>query len=101
MHEPTNDHNDIKTLILENQRLLGENNKLLKKLHRNAKVSLTVTLVWYAILIGLPFIVYFYIIQPYFAAFGSSFTTFQAGLQEIPGWKQFYETVQSGDGGGQ
>ena len=94
------DHSDIKALILENQRLLGENNKLLKKLHRNARFSLILTLLWYAVIIGLPFIVYFYVIQPYFAAFGSSFTTFQAGMQEIPGWKQFYDTIQNGAPGG-
>lgn len=88
------EHSELKALILENQRLLGENNRLLKKLHRNAVLTFWIRMLWMGIIIGLPFVLYFYIIEPYFTAFGSSFTTFQAGLQEIPGWKQFYESIQ-------
>ena len=46
-------------------------------------------------LIGLPFAVYFYVLEPYFEALGSSYETFNAGIQEIPGWKQFYEAFEA------
>jgi Trk-type K+ transport system membrane component len=94
MQDLTPEHGDMKALILENQRLLGENNKLLKKLYRNAVITFWIRLLWIGIVIGLPFLIYFYLVEPYFEAFGSSFSTFQSGLQEIPGWKQFYESVQ-------
>lgn len=84
----------IRKLVLENQRLLAENNKLLKKLHRNAVISFWIRLLWILIIIGAPFIFYYYIVEPYFESFGSSFETFQNGLQEVPGWKQFYESIQ-------
>ncbi len=48
---------------------------------------------WFFVLIGAPFVVYYYMVQPYFEHLGSSFSTFEAGLQEVPGWKQFYEAM--------
>lgn len=102
MKPEQSEHDSIRELLLENQRLLAENNQLLKKLHRNAVVSFWVRLAWFFFVIGLPFVLYFYVIEPYFDALGSSFITFQAGLQEIPGWKQFYEAVKgAGITGGQ
>ena len=50
-------------------------------------------------IIGIPFVFYYYVIEPYFSSLGSSFQTFQDGLQEVPGWKQFYEAV-GGDASG-
>ncbi len=96
------DHKKMEEFLLENQRLLAENNELLKKIHRNALVALWIRSMWAVVIIGLPFVVYFYVIEPYFNALGSSFSTFQAGLQEIPGWKQFWEAVSgSGVSGGE
>ena len=89
----------IRKLVLENQRLLTENNKLLKKLHRNAVISFWIRLLWILIIVGAPFVFYYYIIEPYFTSLGSSFDTFQEGLQEVPGWKQFYESIQGGEAG--
>ncbi|MEK7639057.1 MAG: hypothetical protein AAB388_02770 [Patescibacteria group bacterium] len=102
MYPEQHEHHQIRDLVLENQKLLAENNKLLKKLSRNAQISLWLKVLWFVIIIGLPFVLYYYIIEPYFTTLGSSFATFQAGLQEIPGWKQFYEAARgSGIGGGQ
>jgi len=81
-------------LVLENQRLLIENNQLLKKINRANIWSFWFRVLWFMILIGAPFVLYYYIIEPYFTSLGSSFQTFQTGLQEIPGWKQFYEAVK-------
>ena len=94
MNPEQNEHDQMKELLLENQRLLAENNKLLKKLRRNAIVSFWLRIVWFLLIIGLPFVFYYYVVEPYFTSLGSSFETFQEGLQEVPGWKQFYESIQ-------
>ncbi len=68
-------------------RLLKENNVLLKKLYRHSVIGFTFRIIWYAILIGLPFAVYFYVLEPYFNAFGANYETFRQGMAEIPGLK--------------
>ena len=94
---PEKDENQLlRDLVLENQRLLTENNQLLRTLNRRSIWSFWVRVAWSLFLIGVPFILYYYIIEPYFESFGSSFETFQQGLQEIPGWKQFYEAAKGG-----
>jgi Trk-type K+ transport system membrane component len=89
-----NDHQAIQDLIRENQRILAENNELLKKINRTNRITFWIRIIWILFIIGLPFVIYFYVIEPYFDALGSSFATFQAGLQEIPGWKQFWSALQ-------
>ena len=83
----------LRELLLENQRLLGENNQLLKKIHRQSIISFWIRIVSFLIIIGAPFVLYYYVVEPYFTTLGSSFETFQQGLQEVPGWKQFYEAI--------
>lgn len=71
----------------QNRELLEENNKLLRKIHRNAVMSFWARVLWYAVLIGLPFILYFYVFEPYFSALGANYEVFKAGMNEIPGIK--------------
>ncbi len=97
MQPENNNHDKIESLILENQKLIAENTKVLKKLQRTSAVTMWLRIVGFLFMIGLPFVLYFYVVQPYFDALGSSFGTFQAGLQEIPGWKQFYEALGGAD----
>ncbi len=88
-------HIEIHALLKENNTILKENNILLKKIHRNGIIGFWVRVVWYTLLIGLPFALYFYVLEPYFTAMGSSYDVFSAGMQEIPGWKQFTETLET------
>jgi membrane protein required for beta-lactamase induction len=88
-------HAELKTLILENTELLKDNNRLLRKIHRNALIEFWVRIFWYVLLIGLPFALYFYVLEPYFTAMGSSYSTFSAGMQELPGWRQLLEFLES------
>ena len=90
-----NEHEHLNELMLENRRLLTENNQLLKKLNHRSVLSFWIRLVWFLVLIGAPFILYFYVIEPYFTSFGSSSKIFIQGIHEVPGWKQFYETIGS------
>ena len=95
------EHQRMQELIEENKRLLEENNNLLKKMYRTAWWSFALRIVWFFVLIGAPFLVYYYIVEPYFTSLGSSFETFEAGLQEVPGWKQFYEAMGGQAEGGE
>jgi len=89
-----NEHQLLQDLLLENQRLLSENNQILKQLRRNALMYFWFRLVATLVFIGAPFVLYYFVVEPYFESMGSSFSTFQQGLQEIPGWKQFYEAAR-------
>ena len=88
------EHQLLQELILENQRLLSDNNQLLRKIHRTSVFNFWFRIVSILIFIGAPFVLYFYVLEPYFESMGSSFSTFQEGLQEIPGWKQFYQAAR-------
>jgi hypothetical protein len=78
---------EILQLVRENAELVRENNVLLKKLYRNEMIALSLRIVWYGVLIGMPFALYFYILEPYFNAFGSNYEVFRQGMAEIPGLK--------------
>ena len=95
------EHQLLQELLLENQRLLTENNELLRRMNRRSIWGFWLKVAWLLLIIGAPFLLYFYVIEPYFTTLGSSFQTFQEGLQEVPGWKQFYETISGGNGGGE
>ncbi len=88
------EHQLLRELILENQKILTENNQLLKKVKRHIIWSFWIKVVGFTVFIGAPFILYYYVLGPYFETVGSSFQAFQQGLQEVPGWKQFYEAIK-------
>jgi len=94
--DPREEH-ALREILLENQRLLIENNQLLHKLRRSSVWAFWWRLISFALLIGAPFVLYYFVIEPYFISLGSSFETFRAGLHEIPGWKQFYDAAQGGE----
>ncbi len=98
---PHSKEEDMKEMLEENNKLLEENNRYLKRLYRNAKWSFWVRIVWYLLLLGLPFALYFYILEPYFTLLGSSYDQFNAGIQEIPGWKQFNLMMEHFRNGGE
>lgn len=92
---PHGNNADLEHKLERNRQLLEENNTLLKRLDRNARWSFWLQILWYVFLIGMPFALYFYVLEPYFSALGSSYETFNAGMQEIPGWKQFNEFIEN------
>ena len=85
--EPSEEHNEMLRLLRENNELSKANNELLKKLYRHNLIGFITRVVWYAILLGLPFAVYFYVLGPYFQAFGSNYDLFRQGMAEVPGFK--------------
>lgn len=91
------EHKKLEQLLERNANLVEENNKILRKLYRNSIISLAWKVIAFLLIIGIPFALYFYILQPYFQAFGSDFATFRAGVNELPGIKgfeQFLDAIQ-------
>ena len=77
---------DIEDMVIENQKLLAENNKLLKKINRSNTWAFWLRILWIAILLGAPVLVYYYVIAPYYASLESAFQFFGVQLPDIPGW---------------
>jgi hypothetical protein len=94
---PDNDvrHAEMHRLLEENNALLKENHEILRKLYRNDVMGIWFRVIWFAILIGLPFAVYFYVLEPYFEAFGANYETFRLGMAEIPGLKGLEQFLPS------
>ena len=76
---------NIIELLRENQRLLTENNTLLRKMHRSAVIGFWFKIVWIAVLIGAPFILYVYVLKPYLEVLpgASYFDSFEAALEQL------------------
>ncbi len=77
---PNTDHSELKELILENQKLLAENNMLLKKMHRSAVRHFWFNIAYIFVFLGLPVIIYYYFLAPYLETFES----FMPGSSNIP-----------------
>ncbi len=92
----TDQQQALHVLLLENQRLLTENNQLLKKMHKRSSVTFWINIVWFMILLGAPFVLYFYVIEPYFKPIAEAIQSLQGSLQDVPGWKQFYSAIGGG-----
>lgn len=76
---------DIKKLLRRNFELTRENNKLLKKIRRNAIVANVMRLVWWSVIIGVPLFLYHYVLQPYLVDLGAAYqgvTDGVSGAQE-------------------
>ena len=80
-------HEEMLTLIRETNELAKQNHEYLRKIYRNDMIGLAIRIIWYAVLVGLPFALYFYVLQPYFHAFGADYDVFRQGMAEIPGLK--------------
>lgn len=85
------DHAHLRRLIEENTKVVEENNKMLRRLYRWSIFNGVLRVLWFIIIIGLPFALYFYVLEPYFTAFGSDYQTFELGINEIPGIKGFHQ----------
>ena len=80
------EHKEMERLMRQNSELIKENNALLKKIHRGNLIQLWTRILWYLIIIGAPFALYF-LVRDYFDALGADYEIFKAGMKEIPGLK--------------
>ena len=67
-----NRHEELKALILENQRLLAENNEILKKMHRSTVRHFWLNVVWIIFLLGAPLILLYQFIMPMYESLGGA-----------------------------
>ncbi len=81
---------DLKELILENQRLLTENNEILRKMHRNALRHFWFNVVWIIFLIGLPILAFYKIAAPLAGSLPSS-STVESQLKDLQELQGFLE----------
>lgn len=77
---------EIEEMVLENSKILAENNKLLKKLNRSNTVAFWLRIFWIAIILGVPFLLYYYIVAPYYQSLDEAFKFFGVELPNIPTW---------------
>ena len=71
---PNTEHSELKELILENQRLLAENNELLKKMHRSTVRHFWLNVVWIVFLLGAPLVLLYQFVMPMYESLGGSET---------------------------
>lgn len=79
---------DLEALLRHNTELLEENYALLKRLYQYGVMTFWLRILWYLFLVVVPFILYFYVLQPYIAQLNMSYREFSASVEHIPGWKE-------------
>ena len=77
---------ELEETVQENKRLLEENNRLLKKINRSNTWAFWLRLLWMAVLLGAPFLLYYYLLAPYYESLDSAFKYFGVELPDIPNW---------------
>ncbi len=65
------DHQEqIEKLLEENLKVVKENHELLEKMHRIHMYTFWVKFAWFLIILGMPVLMYYVVVQPYVQAFG-------------------------------
>jgi hypothetical protein len=70
-------------LLRENNKLLQENNKILKKMNRARVLGFWSKIIFYALIIGIPFFIYKYYLEDSFHSLINAYTDLQAEVAEI------------------
>lgn len=87
----------VLSLLIENQRLLVENNLLLKKINKYSVWSFWFKLIWSLVIIFLPFALYFLVVETYLESIGLSLESLRASYLEVSDWVQFYQSAGVGE----
>lgn len=74
----------IATLLEQNRILLEENNKMLHRMYRWSIMAFVARIVWYILIIGIPFVLYYFLFQPYISTSISNYESFRDGIHNIP-----------------
>jgi hypothetical protein len=82
---------ELKALLVENQRLLAENNALLHKMRRGALWATAFRLVWFAIILGMPIALYYFFLEPNFSTLERAWGVIESGAEEVTGLRQLLE----------
>lgn len=85
----------IEALLKENQRILAENNLLLRRMHRTALLSSFFRFVWFLILLGGGAYTYFTYIQPNLDTIQSEMNTLRQMVPTGEKLKEMYKSIQA------
>jgi hypothetical protein len=91
--QPDNNHEEIKRLLVENQRLLTDNNNLLHKMRRDALLGSFFKIIWFIIIIGGPVYIYFNYIQPNMDTLKVKYNELEQMTSDTSAIKEWYESV--------
>jgi hypothetical protein len=82
---------ELKELLVENQRLLAENNVLLHKMRRSALWATAFRLLWFAVIIGMPIALYYLFLEPNITTLERAWGVIESGAQDVTGLRQLLE----------
>ena len=74
-----------KHLVEETKELTEQNNKILRSIRRLGMIELVMRVMWFAILLGLPVAIYYYLLAPYLQFFGATQGQTLPDLGRLPG----------------
>jgi Trk-type K+ transport system membrane component len=89
------DDNEIKTLLRENQRLLVENNQLLRQMRRGTIIATVFRLIWFVVIICIPLYIYFYYIAPNWENLQQKLENIEDVSAKMEGVKPWFESLNS------
>lgn len=91
---PDNGHEEIKKLLVENQRLLLENNQMLHKMRRSAVLGSIFRIVWFLVILAMPVYLYFAYIKPNMGNLVEKYSTLEEMTQNTSVLKEWYDSLQ-------
>ena len=74
---------DAKTLLKKTFALAKENNRMLRKMRRAALIGNILRIIWWAVILGLPIVLYYYFLQPFVDQFFATYQDLQGGVENI------------------
>lgn len=78
------DHEEIKKLLEENLKVSRDSHAILEKMHRMDVYTFWMKVLWFASIVGLPILVYYLLVEPYFRAVGLNSEEFTLMLKNLP-----------------
>ena len=97
-HIPTSDQDRTSQEILEQinelNKTISDTNSRVRRIDRSMKVSFWFKVIWFLFLIGIPFAIYYYLIEPYKDLFEQQ-ASFSESIKNFPGWDQFDNWVDN------
>ena len=91
---PDNGHEEIKKLLVENQRLLLENNQMLHKMRRSAFLGTIFRIVWFLVILGVPVYLYFSYVKPNMDNLLGKYNALEEAAQNSTVFKDWYNSLQ-------
>ncbi|MEZ4104167.1 MAG: hypothetical protein R3B60_02685 [Candidatus Paceibacterota bacterium] len=88
-----NDENEIKDLIKENQRLLIENNQLLRQMRRHSIIGAIFRFLWFVLVISIPVYIYFQYVQPNWENLTTKINELEQTSAEVGEIKEWFNSL--------